>query len=222
MPSWWSSIESVSKFNSTLQLFIAFSAIITASLGLLIWLSSHQLTKLRNDKEKQEQARLLKAENETWILCDELKITSNKLTDSEKTIKSLTIESTKAQKTIEDLNVKAKKAERGISSTYDFNGAKRETAGGRISVVAGQETGIFVQMVNLEKEKKYPELLTLCKSQIERTPEWLTPYLFLGLAQANMGLTNDAISNFEYVTKNAPGDPNYQRANEFIKRLKGN
>ena len=220
MLSWWSSIESVSKFNSTLQLFIAFSAIITASLGLLIWLSSHQLTKLRNDKEIKEQTRLSTTEQETSKLRDELKIAKGHLNASERTIENLNTETKLAQEKIANLTIEAKKAARGISSTYDFKGVKRDIAPGRINAIIGEETEVFAKMFNLEKEKKYSELSSLCKKQISKTPEWLTPYLFLGIAEANMGNKDDAISNFEYVIANAPDDPDYKQAKEFIKMLK--
>jgi len=120
---------------------------------------------------------------------------------------------------IEDLKIKAKKAARGISSTYDFHGVKRDIKPGEIKATSGEETVVFKEMVDLQKEKKYPELLSLCKKQISKTPEWLTPYLFMGVAQANMGLTDDAILNFNYVIDNAADDPDYQQAKEFKKKL---
>ena len=54
---------------------------------------------------------------------------------------------------IKELEVEAKKASRGVTSMYDFNGAKRETSGGRINLIAGEETAIFKQIIDLEKNK---------------------------------------------------------------------
>jgi tetratricopeptide (TPR) repeat protein len=121
---------------------------------------------------------------------------------------------------IRQLEEKAKMASRGVSSSYDFNGAKRETAGGRISVTAGQEVVVFQRMVELERNKSYLELMTLCKQQIKKTPDWLTPYLYLGVAYVNLGDRSKAITNFEQVVRNAPGDPNYAQAKEFLKQLR--
>ncbi|MDQ1558837.1 MAG: hypothetical protein QOD32_1897 [Pyrinomonadaceae bacterium] len=121
---------------------------------------------------------------------------------------------------IKELEVGAKKASRGITSTYDFNGAKRDTSAGRVSVVVGEETGIFQKMVELEKSKSFAELKNLCEVQIKKTPEWLTPYLYLGVAYANLGDRDKAISNLEHVVVNAPGDPAYSQARVILEQLR--
>ncbi|MCX5847940.1 MAG: archease [Deltaproteobacteria bacterium] len=200
--NWWHSPEIISK----LQIIIAVLIICLTGFGLLLKVQGDRLKK-QIEKEK------------TTELQNELTMTKNKLNNSDQTIKQLTIvteqakgqinnladDSIKAHKTIEALNIKAKKAERGISSTYDFQGIKRDISPGVIKANMGEETEVFKKLVNLEKEKKYPDLASLCKSQIVKTPDWLTPYLFLGVAQANMGLKTEALSNFEHVIKNAPG-----------------
>lgn len=121
---------------------------------------------------------------------------------------------------IKELEIKSKKAERGISSTYDFNGAKRETTKpGHINLTTGPEIGIFQKLVALEKQKKYHEIIEICENQIKKTPEWLTLYLFLGVAHANTGNKIKAIELFNYVNKNAPDDPDYRRAKELLEVL---
>lgn len=82
----------------------------------------------------------------------------------------------------------------------------------------------FDEMINLEKERKYPDLISLCKKQIAETPKWITPYLFLGIAQANIKLKEEAIVNLKYVVKNVsttldPDNPNYQSATRILKLL---
>jgi tetratricopeptide (TPR) repeat protein len=125
------------------------------------------------------------------------------------------------EKTIQELEKQAKKAMRGISSTYDFNGAKRiTTRPGHISLEVGPEVEIFNKINELEKQRNYPELKNICEQQIIKTPEWLTPYLYLGLAYANMDNKEKAIEMFEYVLNNAPDDPAYAQAKEFLKKLK--
>ena len=125
------------------------------------------------------------------------------------------------EKTIQELEKQAKKAMRGISSTYDFNGAKRiTTRPGHISLEVGPEVEIFKKINELEKQRNYPELKNICEQQIIKTPEWLTPYLYLGLAYANMDNKEKAIEMFEYVLNNAPDDPAYAQAKEFLKKLK--
>lgn len=121
---------------------------------------------------------------------------------------------------IKELEVGAKKAKRGVTSMYDFNGAKRETAGGRISLVVGEENTVFQRIVELEKNKKFGKLIELCEDQIKKTPEWLTPYLFLGVAYTNTGDRTKAISNLEHVVNNAPGDPSYAQAEVILKQIR--
>jgi tetratricopeptide (TPR) repeat protein len=128
---------------------------------------------------------------------------------------------TEKEKTIQELEKKAKKAERGISSTFDFNGARRATSRpGHISVSIGPEVKIFKRIQVLEQQKNYPELITICEQQIKKTPEWLTPYLYLGVAYANIGNKEKAIELFEYVVQNAPDDPAYSQAKDFLKKFK--
>jgi tetratricopeptide (TPR) repeat protein len=122
---------------------------------------------------------------------------------------------------IKELEEKAKKAERGITLTYDFNGAQRKTTRpGHISLSHGPEIEIFKKMQEFETQKKYTELVTLCEEQIEKTPEWLTPYFYIGIAFANLGDRDKAIEMFEYVKENSFGDSAYSQANDFLERLK--
>lgn len=122
---------------------------------------------------------------------------------------------------IKELEEKAKKAERGITLTYDFNGARRKTTKpGYISLSLGPEVEIFKKMQEFETQRKYTELVTLCEEQIEKTPEWLTPYFYIGIAFANLGNRDKAIEMFEYVKENSFGDSAYLQANDFLERLK--
>lgn len=124
-------------------------------------------------------------------------------------------------RTIKELEEKAKKAERGITLTYDFNGAQRKTTRpGHISLSHGPEVEIFKKMQELETQRNYTELVTLCEEQIEKTPEWLTPYLYIGIAFANLGNRDKAIEMFEYVKQNSFGDSAYSQTNDFLERLK--
>ncbi len=121
---------------------------------------------------------------------------------------------------IKELEVQAKKSARGITSTYDYNGARRETSAGRTGVTAGEEIGVFQGMLELEKNKSYSELIVLCEGQIKKTPTWLTPYLFLGVAYANQGNKDKAIANLEHVLNEAPGDPNYAQARTILDQIR--
>jgi len=125
----------------------------------------------------------------------------------------------KKDEKIKELDKKAKMTTRGVTSMYSFNGAKRQTYGGNINVVAGEEFGIFQQMVDLEKSKNYPALIEICEQQIKKTPDWFTPYFYKGVAQANKGLKDEAIKNIRYAVDNTLGDPEYAEARKILERL---
>jgi len=112
-------------------------------------------------------------------------------------------------------------AQRGVISIYDFNGAKREQVAGRDSVTAGAEIGVFQEMGRLESQKQWHELITLCETQISKTPDWLTPYLFAGKSYAMLGDTSRALERLEYVVAHAGNDPQYQLAGKWVAELKG-
>ena len=155
---------------------------------------------------------------------DELISAKNQLVSQNK---ELSFKINTYQKDSEAKNVKInllqqemKKAKRGISRTYDFNGAKRDTRPGYAGVSVGPELMVFQTMLKFEQEKKYADLVSLCSQQIIKTPEWLTPYFFLGIAHANLGNKEQAIKQFEHVVQEAPDDPSYIKADEFLKKLR--
>jgi tetratricopeptide (TPR) repeat protein len=121
---------------------------------------------------------------------------------------------------IRELEQAAKAARRGLVDRYEFNGAKRVQSGGSSSVTIGNELGVFQRLIELENAKQYSEIIPIAQAQIARTPEWLTPYLFLGVALANTGKKNDAIRNLEFVVSQAAGDPQYKQATELLARLR--
>lgn len=127
----------------------------------------------------------------------------------------------KKNEQIRSLELSARKAGCGVTSTYDFNGAKRETSAGQSVVTGGEELNTFQRMAALEKERKWQDLKLLCQEQIKKTPEWLTPYLMLGVAFANLGDKESAIVNLEHVISSAAGDPAYKQAQVLLSQLKG-
>ena len=128
---------------------------------------------------------------------------------------------TEKDKKILELEEKAKKAEKGITSTYDFNGAKRVTTRpGHISLSGGPEVEVFKEMQRLETQRNFSQLVTICEKQIKKTPEWLTPYMYLGVAHANLGNRNRAIKLFEFVQENSFGDKAYSQVDDFLKKLR--
>jgi hypothetical protein len=111
-------------------------------------------------------------------------------------------------KGVGDLKEKAFDAERGILTTYEFNGAKREQAGGQhILTVGGELTDDFQKMQEMTTSKQWPALAALCERHITGTPKWLAPYYFAGVAYTMMGNKAKALSRLEHVAKYAQSDP---------------
>jgi hypothetical protein len=121
---------------------------------------------------------------------------------------------------VDDLKRRAVDAERGVSSTYDFNGTKRETSAGRVVATMGVEAAVFQQMRDLNSKGEWKLLADLCEKQIVATPKWLTPYFFAGTAYANLGRKDEAVTRLQQVVDNAGNDPAYGQAKEFLARLR--
>ena len=184
-------------------------------------LKTEESTKILNTAISEKNSDI----NNLGIKVSELIDGKNTLLQQNQELKSeigrYQIDLNEKEKTIQELEKQVKKTTRGISSTYDFNGAKRiTTRPGHISVEVGLEVEIFNKIIELEKQRNYPELKNICEQQIIKTPEWLTPYLYLGLAYENMDNKEKAIEMFEYVLSNAPEDPAYVQAKESLKKLK--
>lgn len=125
-----------------------------------------------------------------------------------------------AAQTIRDLEIKAEKAARGMVETFDFNGARRVSSRpGHINLAEGPEVEVYKRMVELQNAKKWAELRQAADAQTRTTPDWLTPYLFLGVAYANLGNKNEALRAFQHVVAKAHGDPAYAEAGQLIQRL---
>ena len=201
------------KLVHTISILIIIGMIVGIALELK---DSHSKKQEQNKAEAAyKQIENLNNQNKELIAGKDQVVAQNKelLGKIEKYQKDLR----EKERKIEELEKKAKMSARGVTSIYSFNGVKRETSGGNIKGVVGEELGIFRQMVDLEESRKYPALIKLCEQQIKKTPDWLTPYFYLGVAQANMGLKEEAIKNVKYVIDNAPGDPEYKEAENILK-----
>lgn len=104
--------------------------------------------------------------------------------------------------------------------TYDFDGVKHVQQGHNFRAVTGDECEIFQEIQDLERQRNWEAVRDLCEIQIEKTPEWLTPYLCAGVAHANLGQEMDAIRRLEYVEKLAAGNPSYAAATRILSQLR--
>jgi hypothetical protein len=123
------------------------------------------------------------------------------------------------ERRIRELEEAAKKAQRGIFERYDYNGGKRTQSGGSVTNSIGEEYSVFVKLTELEQSKNYREIVRVAERQIALTPDWLTPYLYLGVAYANLNYREKAISNLRYVVDHSGGDPEYKQAEDLLNRL---
>ena len=104
--------------------------------------------------------------------------------------------------------------------TYDFNGVKHVQQGHSFRAITGDEFEIFQEMQELERQQDWAAVRDLCEAQIEKTPEWLTPYLCAGVAYANLGQDQDAIRRLEHVEKAAADNPLYSAATRILAQLR--
>jgi hypothetical protein len=104
--------------------------------------------------------------------------------------------------------------------TYDFNGVKHVQQGHNFRAITGDEFATFQELQELEKQRNWADVRDLCETQIEKTPEWLTPYLCAGVAYANLGQEKEAIRRLEYVEKVAAGNPSYSAATRILNELR--
>jgi hypothetical protein len=120
---------------------------------------------------------------------------------------------------LNEIGKDVKKLGRGIYSGYDFNGAKREQRPGVMGVTGGEEVTVFQNMLKLQSEHRWDDLLDITENQIKKTPDWLTPYLFSGIANANLGKRSAAIDRLKFVQEEAAGNPDYADAERILRQL---
>jgi hypothetical protein len=104
--------------------------------------------------------------------------------------------------------------------TYDFDGVKHVQQGHSFRAVSGEECEMFQTLQELERQHDWPAVRDLCETQIEKTPEWLTPYLCAGVACANLGRRKEAIRRLEHVEKATAGNPLYAAATRILNQLR--
>ena len=183
---------------------------------LLVWLACAVISAGFYWSESLESAALQRKVDELLAGNKRLLLQNERLASS---VEAYQADLKSKEQRIRELDLQAKMAARGVTKTYDFNGARRQTTAGSSQVVVGSEVEVFEQMAKLDQAKDFTHLLEVCEQQKLKTPEWLTPFLFCGAAYANIGARDKAIENLTHVTDNAPGDPNYQLAGELLARL---
>jgi hypothetical protein len=145
---------------------------------------------------------------------------SQTITQQKDQIGHLTAELQSVTERAAELTVKAEDAERGISDIYEFNGARRQRNGGRMGLILGEELAVFQTIQKLNNEHAWRELRDVCEAQIKKTPNWLTPHLYSGVANANLGDLAQAEERLQFVVGNAGSDPSYADASRLLAQIK--
>jgi transcription termination factor NusB len=104
--------------------------------------------------------------------------------------------------------------------TYDFNGVKHIQQGHSVRAITGDEFAVFEMLKALEAQGDWIEVRDLCEAQIQKTPEWLTPYLCAGVAHANLGNVEEAIVRLAHVEIMAADNPDYSAATRILNELR--
>lgn|GEM_PF-5772345 len=137
-------------------------------------------------------------------------------------ITELRSEIEKKDETIETIRKEVALARRGATTSYDFNGNRRETSRpGFMNIVNDNpESNEFLILEKFHKEHDWKALANYCEEIASKNPRWLTPFLYLGVSYANLGKKEKAIKNLQYVVDNAGDDPHYKDAKRLLELVK--
>ena len=201
-----------SLWNSPQQLSVALRWLtygfifLPAALGIAIYFVNDRIDSMKTEQGEIQQKLILEQQQEM----DKQKVNIVNL------IQDLSQYKAKA----EQLQIQVIDSQRGVSETYDFNGAyRKQTGSGRTELSAGAEIETYKKIREFEKSHNWISLKSACEQQIELTPKWLTPYLFLGIALANLGDIAQAKLQLEFVVSRAGNDPNYSDASRLLLQL---
>ena len=92
--------------------------------------------------------------------------------------------------------------------------------GGKFTLRITRTLSIFQEMESKLENNDYKTLIEMCKKQIKSTPDWYTPYLFLGIAYLKTGDTNNAKKYFNYLIKEVSTEPYVSEARRYLRETK--
>jgi tetratricopeptide (TPR) repeat protein len=81
------------------------------------------------------------------------------------------------------------------------------------------EMEIIERLRELTEARDYKALETEAAEQVENNPDWMTPYVYLGVAERHLGKRREALSHFVHVVENGPADPAYPQAERALKLM---
>jgi len=81
------------------------------------------------------------------------------------------------------------------------------------------EMSVIDRLQSLLATRDYAGLEQAASEQIEKNREWMTPYVYLGVASRHLGKRQKALQNFVYVVENGADDPAYDQAERALKLM---
>lgn len=121
---------------------------------------------------------------------------------------------------LDEIGKDVKSLKQGRSESYDFNGRKRiQTRPGRLNLEDG-EVVEFQKIQQLYSEKNWKAMIVVCEREIAKVPEWLTPYMYAGVAYASLDQDAQGIKRLSHVVENAAGDKDYADAERILQILR--
>jgi hypothetical protein len=210
LQNFWNSPD---QLSSAFRILTVFSILMTATFGSALYFLKERIGTLQGEKSAA-QTRVV--EQQVQSLDEQRK----RIRLQEADVKRLKDELVTVNAKAAELAAKALDAERNVTDTYDFNGGHRQTSGGRVNLSVGTEFTVFQQLMELEKKKDWPALLSLSERQIQATPNWLTPFLTAGVALANLSRFEEAKKHLESVVARAGNDPQYKVAVTILEQIK--
>lgn len=123
---------------------------------------------------------------------------------------------------IDKLKNDLKFAEEGKTISYDYSGNRRESNGhGSINIEENTpEKEAFKKLSELYNSHQYQEIINYCSKLIKLNSHWYTPFVFRGVAYANLKNKSKAIEDLTFAVKHTPSDPDYQEARELLQKVK--
>lgn len=200
---WWDSPDRLASFFKLLTFTSLGCGLF---FGIALFLVNDRIGQLQSSVIAKQAGRV---ESQSSKIAEQ----SSQIRNQTDKITFLDTETNRLQKIAQDLQVKAQNAERGISDIYDFQGNRRQQIGGRrIVTQGGPLPESFQRMSQQRAEARWDALRDEANEQVRKTPNWLTSYLFLGIALANLGHLDEAHATLKYLVHAAGDDPAYSMA----------
>jgi hypothetical protein len=102
--------------------------------------------------------------------------------------------------------------------TYSLNGSTRTISPQGVSLnLSPNPASKEIEALNAARD--WPALARICERTMSETPEWYTPFVFAGIAYANLGQKDKAIDLLQRADQGMAGNTDYGMLPAEVKRL---